>query len=109
MTPDLAAKRLAELGNVTRLAIFRLLVRAGHDGMAISGIRERQGIPLSTLSFHLRGLVQAGLVDQEKVGRTVICRAVYPALDAVLGYLKEECCMGVSDLPASTARERRVA
>jgi len=105
MTPDLAARRLAELGNVTRLAIFRLLVQAGGDGLSISEIRDHLEIPMSTLGFHLRGLVEAGLVDQEKAGRVVTCRACFPALDEVLGFLKAHCCQGLPE--ARTARSRR--
>ncbi|HKU95064.1 MAG TPA: helix-turn-helix domain-containing protein [Vineibacter sp.] len=104
MKPELAATRLAELGNVTRLAIFRLLVRAGHDGMSISEVRDRLDIPMSTLVFHLRGLVHAGLVEQEKSGRIVTCRAGYGALEELIGFLKDQCCQG---LPAMSAEKRK--
>ena len=103
MTPELAAQRLAELGNLTRLGIFRLLVRAGDDGLNITEVRDRMDVPLSTLSFHLRGLVQSGLVTQERIGRVVICRADYRALEGVLGFLQAECCEGfplVETVPA---------
>ena len=100
MTPELAAQRLSELGNITRLGAFRLLVRAGSDGMNITEVRDRMDVPLSTLSFHLRGLVQAGLVTQEKVGRAVICRADYEALNSVIGFLQAECCEGLPTLDA---------
>ncbi len=86
------ARTLAELGNETRLDIFRLLVRAGDDGLIIGGIGRRLGIPPSTLGFHLRGLVAAGLVSQEKQGRSVICRADLGALTGVLRELEAECC-----------------
>lgn len=104
MKPELAAQRLAELGNVTRLDIFRLLVRAGHDGLSISEVRDRLDIPMSTLAFHLRGLVQAGLVEQEKAGRIVTCRAGFEALNALVEFLQNQCCQG---LPAMELGRRR--
>jgi DNA-binding transcriptional ArsR family regulator len=108
MKSDIAARRLAELGNVTRLDIFRLLVRAGHEGLSVSEVRDRLDIPMSTLAFHLRGLVQAGLVEQEKIGRTVTCRAGYEALAELLTFLQDQCCQG---LPAAQPgrRKRQVA
>ena len=105
MDRKLAARCLAELGNFTRLDIYRLLVRAGPPGLNITDIQTRLDVPASTLAFHLRGLVGAGLVAQEKIGRTVICRAQYHRMDAVIEFLSEHCCEGFeSDLPASTHR-----
>jgi DNA-binding transcriptional ArsR family regulator len=108
MKSDLAARRLAELGNVTRLDIFRLLVRAGFDGLSVSEIRDRLDIPMSTLAFHLRGLVQVGLVEQKKSGRTVVCRAGFGALDEVLGFLRDQCCQGLPAMP-NAKRKREAA
>ena len=105
MKSDLAARRLAELGNVTRLDIFRLLVRAGHDGLSISEMRERLDIPMSTLAFHLRGLVQTGLVEQEKVGRTVICRGAFAVLEELVGFLRDQCCQGFPAMPAEKRKQ----
>ena len=105
MNRKLAARCLAELGNLTRLDIFRLLVRAGPPGLNITDIQSRLGVPASTLAFHLRGLVVAGLVAQEKNGRTVTCRAQYQRMDAVVEFLREHCCKGFeSDLPAAALR-----
>jgi DNA-binding transcriptional ArsR family regulator len=92
MDTPVIARTLAELGNETRLAIFRLLVRAGDEGLAIGAIQRRLAIPASTLGFHLRGLVAAGLVSQERRGRTVLCRAELEALRGVLRALETECC-----------------
>jgi ArsR family transcriptional regulator len=72
-------------------------VRAGPDGLSITEIQTRLDIPASTLAFHLRGLVNARLVLQEKVGRSVICRANYRQADAVIEFLREECCKGFDD------------
>jgi ArsR family transcriptional regulator, arsenate/arsenite/antimonite-responsive transcriptional repressor len=105
MNRGLAARCLAELGNLTRLDIYRLLVRAGPAGLNITEIQTRLTIPASTLAFHLRGLVGAGLVLQEKIGRVVICRAKYRQLDAVIEFLREECCKGFDEeQPATTTR-----
>jgi ArsR family transcriptional regulator, arsenate/arsenite/antimonite-responsive transcriptional repressor len=105
MNRKLAARCLAELGNLTRLDIYRLLVRAGPPGLSISDIQSRLDVPASTLAFHLRGLVGAGLVAQEKNGRTVTCRAQYQRMDAVIEFMREHCCEGFeSDVPAASLR-----
>ena len=105
MNRKLAAQCLSELGNLTRLDIYRLLVRAGLDGMKIGDIQARLGVPASTLAFHLGGLVGAGLVSQEKVGREVICRAKHRQLTNVIEYLREECCQGFDEeVPALAMR-----
>ena len=101
MNRKLAAQCLSELGNLTRLDIYRLLVRGGLDGMKIADIQTRLGVPASTLAFHLGGLVGVGLVSQEKVGREVICRAKHRQLTAVMEFLREECCKGFADEPVA--------
>jgi len=101
MNRKLAAQCLSELGNLTRLDIYRLLVRAGLDGMNISDIQTRLSVPASTLAFHLGGLVGVGLVSQEKVGREVICRAKHRQLAAVMEFLREHCCEGFDDEPVA--------
>jgi ArsR family transcriptional regulator len=95
MQIDSAAQIFAELGNRTRLEILRLLIRAGQDGLQIGEIQARVGIPASTLAFHLRGLVGAGLVEQEKQGRIVMCRPRLDIINKAISFLKEECCLGV--------------
>jgi ArsR family transcriptional regulator, arsenate/arsenite/antimonite-responsive transcriptional repressor len=96
MDIDIAARRLAELGNPTRLQIVRLLVQAGRDGLAIGELQARLGVPASTLAFHLRGLVTAGLVEQEKHGRSVRCTIDLRVINATLAFVKENCCAGFS-------------
>ncbi|HVL74639.1 MAG TPA: metalloregulator ArsR/SmtB family transcription factor [Noviherbaspirillum sp.] len=96
MNIDEVARCLSELGNTVRLEIFRLLVRAGDEGLSISEIRNAIGIPASTLGFHLRGLVEAGLVLQERRGREVRCRANYPRLRGAIDFVMEECCKGAA-------------
>lgn len=106
MDAEDAARCLAELGNLTRLDIYRLLVRAGPSGLNISQLQDRLDVPASTLAFHLRGLVGSGLVSQEKDGRQVICRAQCKRLNAVVDFLREKCCKCFEDeaLPARLAR-----
>lgn len=98
-----AADALAALGNRTRLRLFKVLVRAGHDGVNVGGIQRILATPATTLSHHLGALTQAGLVEQERRGREVICRANFKAVDAVLQYVKAECCTGAG-LPARRGR-----
>ncbi|GAB2504936.1 ArsR/SmtB family transcription factor [Microbulbifer agarilyticus] len=88
-----AAKKLAELGHTTRLAIYRLLVKAGPEGLAVSDIQQALNVPGSTLSHHISRLVNAGLMSQERQGRVLRCEACFPALNALVGYLAEECCV----------------
>ncbi len=90
------ARALAALGHETRLSIYRLLVRAGHDGLNVGEIRSLVAIPMSTLTHHLSHLVDAGLVVQERRGREVINRADFETMRRTLSFLTDECCTGVS-------------
>lgn len=92
-----AAQGLSALGNQSRLAIFRLLVRAGDNGSPTGHIGRELGVPLSTLAHHIDCLSRAGLVDQRKVGREVICTANYKTLMALTSYLTEKCCEGLPE------------
>src|SRR5918993_4360855 len=92
MNIEQAAKQLEALGNPTRLQVYRTLVRAGRNGLAVSRVQEKLGIPASTLSHHLHRLILTGLVTQERQATTLICRANYPAMDALLGFMTRECC-----------------
>ncbi|HEY0847950.1 MAG TPA: metalloregulator ArsR/SmtB family transcription factor [Noviherbaspirillum sp.] len=90
------AKRLASLGHENRLELFQLLVRAGPEGMTVGELQSVLDRPASTLAFHLRELVAADLVTQEKEGRMVRCRANFAALNAVLQFVQQNCCQGVT-------------
>jgi len=90
------ARALAALGHDARLSIFRLLVKAGDDGLRISDIGSHLGIAPSTLAHHLSTLVEAGLVKQDKRGREVVNRVDYPAMHGVVDFLNSECCVGVT-------------
>ncbi|MSP75874.1 MAG: transcriptional regulator [Rhodospirillaceae bacterium] len=96
-----AADALAALGNRTRLRIFKLLVRAGREGANIGAIQRMLGIPATTLGHHLGTLAGAGLVDQERRGREVVCTANYKAVRGILDYVREECCAGLGSEEAS--------
>ncbi|SFJ32403.1 transcriptional regulator, ArsR family [Bosea sp. OK403] len=88
-----AAARLEALGNPTRLSLFRLLVRAGHDGLSVGQCQQRLEIAASTLSHHLKTLIIVGLVSQERDGTTLICRANFDLMNALLQFLVAECCV----------------
>jgi DNA-binding transcriptional ArsR family regulator len=103
MDDTTAATALAALGHEARLKVFRLLVRAGPDGLNIGDIGRLLGIAPSTLTHHLTTLVNSGLVTQERRGREVINRADFVAMETVLTYVNEECCAGVAGSPANVA------
>jgi ArsR family transcriptional regulator, arsenate/arsenite/antimonite-responsive transcriptional repressor len=89
-----AVSALGALAQEHRLALFRLLVQAGEGGMAAGAIAEALGVPNSSLSFHLAQLSRAGLIRQERRSRSLIYSADYGAMNALLGYLMENCCAG---------------
>ena len=94
-TPD-ALAALNALSHESRLAAFRALVQAGPDGLAVGELRDRLDLPPATLSAHLNVLRAAGLVDDEREGRVIRVRANYPRMNALLGYLTENCCAGTA-------------
>ncbi len=87
-----AVQALAALAHDTRLALFRLLVERGPDGLAAGVIAERLGIPPSSLTFHVQHLRRADLVTQRRVGRQIIYAADFAAMNGLVGYLTENCC-----------------
>ena len=93
---------MASLGHEARLSVYRLLVRAGNDGLNVGQIGDQLDLPASTLSHHLRALVQAGLVIQEKRGREVFNKPDFDAMASVTAFLTKECCTGV-ELKVSAA------
>jgi ArsR family transcriptional regulator len=94
MDTEHALRALDALGQPSRLAIFRLLVQAGPAGRAVGDIRGELGLPAATLSNHLNILRQAGLVLDQRDGRSIVCRADYARMNALVGYLSENCCAG---------------
>jgi len=87
-----AVESLAALAQESRLAVFRLLVEAGPDGMMAGEISEELEIPSSTLSFHLKDLSQAGLLQSERHGRAIIYQANYSTMNDLLHFLQKNCC-----------------
>lgn len=87
-------RSLAALAQEVRLRVFRALVVAGQEGLTPGVVLEKLGMTPALLSFHLKELVQAGLVTQERQGRNLIYRASFDAMNELLGYLTENCCAG---------------
>lgn len=85
---------LAALAQPHRLAVFRLLVVAGPDGLPAGAMAQRLGLPASSLSFHLAQLKAAGLVLVQVRGRERIYAANFPAMRGLTDYLLENCCAG---------------
>jgi ArsR family transcriptional regulator, arsenate/arsenite/antimonite-responsive transcriptional repressor len=104
-----AVAALSALAQEHRLALFRLLVEAGAEGMAAGALAERLGIPNSSLSFHLAGLSRAGLISQERLSRSLIYRADYARMNALLAYLMQNCCAGAQGAAAASTQERNRA
>ena len=96
-----AIKSLAALAHNSRLEIYRLLVQKGSQGLAANAIAEKVGLPNATLSFHIKGLTHAGLVDARQDGRFIYYAANYAAMNALVGYLTENCCGGQACVPVA--------
>lgn len=113
MKASSAIEALGALAQEHRLKLFRLLVQAGDKGMPAGAIAEALGVPNSSLSFHLTQLRNAGLILQERQHRSLIYRANYPAMNALVAYLMENCCGGAECAPVaaceSPAQQRKSA
>ena len=94
MESELAVKRLSALAQEGRLAVFRLLIKAGPAGVAAGGIARGLEIPANTLSAQLTILANAGLVTSRREGRSILYAADYGGMSALLVYLMEDCCQG---------------
>lgn len=106
MKLDDAAARLEALGNPTRLKIFRALVRAGAEGMAVGRLQDRLDIAASTLSHHLKSLITVGLVAQTREGTTLICHANYDLMRGLIDYMVEQCCAEGTCVPAGLTKPK---
>ena len=102
-----AIAALAALSQDNRLDVFRLLVRAGHDGMAAGAVATALSLAPNTLSFHFDRLRQAGLVTVKREGRSLIYAARFETMNALLGYLTDNCCGGVPCAPAVECKPAR--
>jgi ArsR family transcriptional regulator len=94
---------LTALAQESRLAIFRLLVQTGPEGLPATQIAEQLGIPPSSLSFHLKELTHASMVIQKKAGRSLIYSANFETMNGLLGFLTENCCGGNVCTPVSNS------
>ena len=99
LTRTEAAEAFAALGSEVRLAILRALVRAGEAGLPVGALQQRLAIAASTLSHHLRALIQAGVLEQTRDGRTLICRARYDRIQELAAFLVNECCADLVQAP----------
>ena len=100
-----AVQSLAALAQESRLEVFRLLVQAGPEGLPAGEIAGRLGIPSSTLSFHVKALAQAGLVESRQDGRFIFYSADFAAMNDLLAFLGENCCGGRSCTPVGRRRK----
>lgn len=99
MQTKAAIGALAALAQESRLAVFRLLVQAGPGGLAASKIADQLGLPSSSLSFHLKELTNAGLIVPRQDGRFVIYSTDFTTMNALLGFLTDNCCGGNPCMP----------
>ena len=101
--PDPVAA-LAALAHEQRLAIFRLLVQAGPEGLAAGAIAEALQSPASSISFHLANLTRAGMIAQRRESRSLIYATDYAGFQALIAYLVEDCCGGRPEICAPLAK-----
>ena len=119
MNTKQAIPALAALAQETRLAIFRLLVARGPEGLAAGDIAGKLDLPASSLSFHLAQLTHAGMIRQERRSRSLIYSVDIAAMNGLMGFLTENCCGGETAAcapvckpvaaPKQTIKSRRVA
>lgn len=109
MNSETTIAALSALANEHRLAVFRLLVQAGPEGRAAGAIAESLDLPASSLSFHLAHLTRAGLIVQRRESRSLIYSADFSAMNALVGFLTENCCGGASCAPAASSPKKRKA
>ena len=94
MESDTAIEALSSLAHPGRLAVFRLLVRAGPDGVSAGEVARALDTPANTMSTHLAILTRASLIRSRRESRSIIYSADYPQITALLGFLMEDCCQG---------------
>jgi len=109
MEPQAAVAALGALAHETRLALFRLLVARGPDGLAAGVLAERLGIHPSSLSFHLQQMMHAGLISQRRVSRQLIYATDFAAMNSLMAYLTENCCGGEACAPACRPAKTGIA
>jgi ArsR family transcriptional regulator, arsenate/arsenite/antimonite-responsive transcriptional repressor len=107
MESKAAVMALSAIAQDSRLAVYRLLVQAGPEGMAASEIAERLSVPANTLSFHLKTLSHADLVNSRQEGRFIFYSANYAQMNSLLSFLTENCCGGQSCQTAQVSPRKR--
>ncbi len=107
MDTEAAVDSLAALAQDSRLQAYRLLVQAGPEGLTAGDLAGRLGIPASTLSFHMKTLAHAGLVEARHESRFIYYSANFQAMNELVGYLTANCCGGRSCAPIATTTPRR--
>lgn len=106
MEKQTVVSALAALAQETRLDVFRLLVRAGPEGLAAGEVGAELGIPSATLSFHLKELKGAGLIRCERAGRSRIYSPDFDAVNQLVGFLTQNCCRGLARGAARKPRRK---
>lgn len=101
MNESEVVRSLAALAQEVRLRVFRALVVAGAEGLTPGVLAEQLAVAPNTLSFHLKELVHAGLISQERQGRNLVYRASFETMNGLLGYLTDNCCQGAACLSES--------
>lgn len=99
MKAETVIRALGALAQEHRLAVFRLLVQAGPEGLPAGALAEKVGVPASSMSFHLAQLAHAGLVSQRRQSRSIIYAADFAAMNGLMAYLTENCCAGADCAP----------
>src|SRR4030067_2452809 len=107
MKPAQVVKALAALAHPTRLALYRLLVARGPEGMAAGQVAEKLKVSPATMSFHFKTLNHAGLIDSRQEGRFIYYAANFTAMNGMLAYLTENCCGGGQAACAGAGRKKR--
>ncbi|WP_340693930.1 metalloregulator ArsR/SmtB family transcription factor [Hyphomonas sp.] len=109
METKAALSQLSALAQENRLAVFRLLVKAGHDGLPAGDIASALNVPPNTLSAQLNILSQSGLVTGQRQGRSIIYSANFDAISGLIVFLMEDCCEGREDVCAPVLEMARSA
>jgi ArsR family transcriptional regulator, arsenate/arsenite/antimonite-responsive transcriptional repressor len=104
-----ALEAFGGLANEHRLAIFRLLVQAGPEGLPAGDIADELGIPASSLSFHLAHLTRAGLTAQRRESRSLIYSANFATMNGLIAFMTENCCWGAACASVSSPKKRKVS
>jgi len=113
MNSESAVVALAALAQTSRLAIFRLLIVAGNEGMSVGKIGEGLALPAATLSFHLKELSHAGLIEGKQEGKFVYYKVKFSQMNELMAFMVEHCCDESEEgcgleLPACVADKIRI-